>query len=211
MKLYTFDFAPNPRRLMYFLKYKEITLDTEEISLRDRQQFSERFQAINPSCTVPALQLDDGTVLDDVIAICVYLESLYPERPLLGATPLETAKIIGWDHKIYVEGLGAAAEMVRNQGDFFENRAVPGLIEIPQIPDLVGRGQKRLTAFFERIEKHLSGREFMVGDTLSFADIDLYIVVYFAGWVKQSIPADCAAILAWQKRVAVLLGDAGDA
>ncbi len=91
MKLYTYDPAPNPQRLALFMKYKGIEIETQQIDMMAGEQLGDEYRAIVPERTVPALVLDDGTVLTEVIGICTYLEALYPEKPLLGTTPLEKA------------------------------------------------------------------------------------------------------------------------
>ncbi len=201
MKLYTFEVAPNPRRVALFLKYKGLALDSEEIDLMAGGQFADDFKAINPRCTVPALQLDDGSVLCDVVAICMYLEAQHPQRPLLGQGDLERAQVMGWMHRIFLEGLMAVAEMLRNKGDAFRDRALPGTLNLPQIPELVERGRARLHAFFDMLDEHLNGRQFIVGDGLSQADIDALVCCDFAGWVKESVPAHCQNLQAWYQRV----------
>ncbi|MDG1772780.1 MAG: glutathione S-transferase family protein [Oceanicoccus sp.] len=207
MKIYTFEAAPNPRRLKLFLGYKGVDIETETINIRDGEQFSDSFKAINPDCTVPALQLDDGTVITNVIAACLYLESLYPEKPLLGLTPLEQAKIVSWDHSIFTEGFTAVAEMLRNGSEAFKGRALPGAVALEQIPGLVDRGQIRLQAFFNKLDTHLADREFIVGNAISLADIDLYALCDFAKWVKQSIPEDCRHLQSWYQRMVKELGE----
>ena len=62
MKLYTFDPAPNPRRLTLFMQYKGIEIETQQIDMMAGEQLGDDFRKINPECTVPALVLDDGTV-----------------------------------------------------------------------------------------------------------------------------------------------------
>lgn len=201
MKLYTFDAAPNPRRLGMFLHYKGVSLDTEQVDLMKQEQFNESFKAVNPDSSVPALQLDDGTVLIDVVAICLYLDSQYPDKPLMGRSDLERAQIIGWMHRIFLNGLMSVAEMLRNQGDAFKGRALPGPTPCEQIPELVTRGQLRLQAFFNSINSHLVGRDYVVGEALSQADIDVVATCEFAGWVKQQVPASCSQLLAYIDRV----------
>ena len=202
MKLYTFEKAPNPRRLALFMQYKGIDIATQTINIGEREQFAQSYKAINPNCTVPSLQLDDGTVLTDVISVCLYLESLYPGKPLMGSTPLEQAQIVGWDHKIFVEGLTAVAEMLRNRGEFFQGKGLPGDMEVEQIPALVERGKKRLHGFFRALEAHLVEHDYLVGDAISLADIDAFVLCDFAGWVKESIPVSCTELQAWYQRVA---------
>ena len=202
MKLYTFEMAPNPRRVGLFVKHKGIDLATETVDLTTKAQFDPAFKAINPRCTVPALQLDDGTVLADVIAICTYLDSLYPDKPLMGTTPLEKAQIAGWCHRLYVEGLMGVADVLRNTGDMFKDRALPGDVLIEQIPALVDRGMKRIDGFYQAMNQEVEGREFLVGDSLSQADIDLYVCLGFTQWVKRDVPDTCSALQGWRASMA---------
>ena len=94
MKVYTFDAAPNAQRLGLFIKYKGIELETQQIDMMSAEQLGDEYRAVNPACTVPALVLDDGTVLSEVVGACHYLESLHPEKPLMGTTALEKALAI---------------------------------------------------------------------------------------------------------------------
>lgn len=201
MKLYTFEAAPNPRRVHLFLQYKGIELEQEIVNIRNQEQFSDHFKGLNPGCTVPVLELEKGEVLIDAVSICLYLESLYPDKPVFGRNALEQAAIIGWDHRIFVEGFTAVAEMLRNQNAAFKHRALPGLLDIEQIPELVERGRGRLHDFFKRLDKHLSGREFIVGNAISFADMDALVVCDFAGWVHEKIPAEAENLPNWYQRV----------
>lgn len=201
MKLYTFDVAPNPRRLGMFLKYKGISLDTEQIDLMKQEQLNEPFRTINPDCSVPTLQLEDGSILIDVVAICLYLESQFPEKPLMGCNDLERAQVIGWMHRVFLNGVLSVAEMLRNQGDAFKGRALPGPAPCDQIPELVNRGRERLQVFFNNIDSHLIGRDYMVGDALTQVDIDVFAVCEFAGWVKQEVPASCSQLLSYIERL----------
>ena len=131
----------------------------------------------------------------------MYLESQYPDKPLLGTTDVERAQVMGWVHKIFTQGLMAVAEMVRNQGDFFKGRALPGTRDLEQIPELVARGKLRLEDFFEMLESHLQGREYIVGNSLTIADTDALVVCDFATWVEETIPDNCPAVQAWYDRV----------
>ncbi len=205
MQLYTFSVAPNPQRIKIFLKMKGIDIPTTEVDIRAGEHFNDEFTSINPASTLPTLQLDNGTVLTDSVAICVYLEHLYPGKPLFGTTPSEYAQVIGWMHKLYTEGLMPIAEILRNQGDFFKNRAMPGKIDMPQIPALIERGKLRLDGFWQAMEEHLTEREFIVGKQLTQADIDCFVVCGFAGWAKETIPADYSSLLSWYNKIESIL------
>ncbi|PCJ45675.1 MAG: glutathione S-transferase [Gammaproteobacteria bacterium] len=207
MHLYTFSQAPNPQRLGYFIKYKGLDIPTTEVNIREKEQFSDEFKLINPSSTLPALVLKDGTVLTDTISICVYLDKYFPEKSLFGSNPTEYAQVIGWTHKIYVEGLAAVAEILRNESEFFKDRALPGRQNIPQLDVLIERGKLRLAGFWEDLNDHLLNHKFLVGEQLTLADIDAYVICSFAGWVKETVPEHCTNITKWHRKVLAELED----
>ena len=94
MKLYDCHTAPSPRRVRIFLAEKGVTLPTVQVDLRHGEQLTPAFRALNPWCTVPVLELDDGTMISEAIAICHYLEAAHPEPALMGHTPAERAEIL---------------------------------------------------------------------------------------------------------------------
>ena len=188
MKLYTFDPAPNPARLHMFMQYKGITLDTVQIDLGAKEQLGEAYLAIVPEATVPALVLGDGTVLCSVIAIAHYLESQYPDKPLLGRTPEERASVLNWNHRLCNDIFAAAADAFRNGHPNYVDRALPGPVNIAQLPELVERGRTRLIAGLEIINEVLAESAFLAGDAFSFADIDLLVAIDFAKWGARLIP-----------------------
>ncbi|MCH2055609.1 MAG: glutathione S-transferase family protein [Thalassotalea sp.] len=205
MKLYTFSPAPNPQRVNYLLKYKGVSIETQEVDLREQAHFDQAYLDINPSATVPALYIDENCTLVDGIAICHYLDKKFPEKPLFGKTDEETAVILGWVHRIYVDGLGAVAEILRNTSEFFKGRAIPGTLSVEQLPALAERGLIRLNAFFDMLDKRLKNHEYIVGDKLTQADIDAYVACNFAGWVKQSVPEKNEHLIAWHKKMMNIL------
>lgn len=206
MHLYTYDSAPNPRRLGIFLAYKGVELPTTQIDMRANAHRDESFLKINPLGTLPALQTDDGVMLTEVIAICDYLESQYPQKPLMGRTALERALVLSWDHRIFCSLFEAFAEMLRNRSPAFENRALPGPIDIEQIPELEHRGRKRFRASLELFDEELGGQPFLCGDEVTLADIDLLVAIETARWVKEGLPASCERLHAWLERSRAALG-----
>ncbi|MBE2259588.1 MAG: glutathione S-transferase family protein [Rhodobacteraceae bacterium] len=206
MKLYTYDRAPNPRRLAMFMKYKGIELETQQVDLMKGEQRGEPYRAINPDQTVPALLLDDGSVLSEVIGICTYLEGLHPDRPLLGTTPLEKARVISWDHRLFAALVVPIADILRNSAEAFRNRALPGPYDVPQLPEMVERGRLQLHCILPDLDAQLAGRTWLAGDRFSFADIDLLAAIDFMAWVKESVPEDCRHLKAWYERAKAELG-----
>lgn len=206
MHLYNYDSAPNPRRLVLFLQHKGIELPTTQIDMRENAHRNAEFLTINPLGTLPALATDEGVILTEVIAICDYLESLYPERPLMGTTAIERALVLSWDHRIFTSLFEAFAEILRNRSPAFANRALPGPIDIEQIPELEKRGRHRFNATLRLYDAELAERLFFCGDRLTFADIDALVAVETARWVKESVPEDCTHLLAWLARCREELG-----
>jgi glutathione S-transferase len=206
MKLYTCDPAPNPLRLKRFMDYKGITLDTTQIDLASEEQLGDAYRAIVPEATVPALILDDGTVLSAVIAIVHYLELLFPEKPLLGVTAEQKATILNWNHRIFGEVFGPIADVFRNGHPKYAGRALPGPADVAQIPELVERGSQRLQDAFVMLNSVLSQQPFLAGETLSFADIDLLVAIDFAKWGARTSPdASLEHVQRWRENTEAAL------
>jgi glutathione S-transferase len=201
MKFYDCTTAPSPRRVRIFLAEKGITLPTVQVDLRSGEQFSDAFRAINPDCTVPALQLDDGTVIADAVAICQYLEELHPEPPLIGSIPQERAVVTAFNRGIERDGFFAAMDALRNTATGLKSRALPGPHDYEQIPALAERGRKRLEHFYRDMDARLSGRAFVAGDRYTIADVSAMVVVDFAGRLKLAVPDDCANLKRWYAAV----------
>ena len=188
MKLYTFDAAPNPARLSMFMKYKGLSIDTVQIDLGSEEQLSEAYLSVVPEATVPALVLDDGTVICAVIAIAHYLEEQFPDKPLLGRSAEERARVLNWNHRLFGEVFSAIAEAFRNGHPNYANRALPGPANVAQLPELVERGRARLELSFEMLNGVLGDQLFLAGDAFTFADIDLLAAIDFAKWGARISP-----------------------
>jgi glutathione S-transferase len=178
--LYDCSTAPSPRRARILLAEKGVQHATVNIDLRAGEQLGDSFRAINPQCTVPVLQLEDGQVLTDNAAIAAYVEARFPEPALLGRTPMEKAEIASWNWRIEFEGLLAIAEAMRNSSPAMKQRALPGPVDYPQIPELAERGLARLKHFFAVLDNRLAGREFIATDRFSIADLTAVVTVDFA-------------------------------
>ncbi len=203
MKLYDFALAPNPRRVRMFLAEKGIEIPTVQINTRQREQFSAEFLRINPYAVVPVLELDDGTFLGESVAICRYLEALYPEPRLMGRDAKDAAIVEMWNRRAEFEGFAAAAEAVRNASPMFEDRAVAGVQGgFPQIPALVERGKKRFARFLTFWDRQLAGNAFIAGAHFSIADITSFIAVEFATRAEITIPSECRNVARWHESIA---------
>jgi glutathione S-transferase len=157
MKLYDCTTAPSPRRVRIFLAEKGISVPTVQVDLRNGEQFSPAFRAINPECTVPVLELDNGTRIADILAICRYFEELYPEPRLMGRTAEQKAVIEAWQRRLERDGFYATMEAFRNSTPGLKGRALPGPESYEQIPALAERGRMRIQHFFTLLGKAPSG------------------------------------------------------
>ena len=195
LTFYDYDMAPSPRRARILLAIKQAPHETVSVDLRKGEQMGEAFRAINPNCTIPALALDDGTVLTDNAGIAAWLEAAFPEPPLLGVTPLEKADIATWNARVEHEFGMAVASALRNSTPAMANRALPGPHDYEQIPALAQRGMQQIDHFFETLDAHLEGREFIAADRLSVADVTAFCFFDFARVVKKQ-PGDTHANIA---------------
>lgn len=200
--LYDCATAPSPRRARILLAEKGIAHQTVQVDLRGGEQLGEAYRRVNPQCTVPALRTDAGVVLTDNAAIAAWVEARFPDPPLMGETPEEKAEIASWNWRIEFEGLLAIAEALRNSAPAMANRALPGAVDYPQIPELAARGLARVGQFFIMLDQRLAGRGFVATDRFSIADITAVVAVDFARIVKLKPGEQHPHLLRWRAAMA---------
>ncbi len=201
--LYDCTTAPSPRRARIFLAEKGVPHETVQVDLRAGQQFGDAYRAINPQCTVPALRTEEGQVLTDNAAIAAYVEARFPQTPLLGTTALDKAEIASWNWRAEFEGLMAIAEALRNSAPTMANRALPGPVDYPQIPELGQRGLARVQQFMTTLNEQLEGREFIAAGQFSVADITAVVAVDFARVVRVKPGEQHANVKRWREAMAL--------
>ena len=201
--LYDCSTAPSPRRARILLAEKGIAHDTVQVDLRNGEQLSDAYRQVNPSCTVPALRTDKGALLTDNAAITAYLEARFPQPSLLGETPQQKAEIASWNWRVEFEGLLAIAEALRNSAPAMANRALPGPVDYPQIPELAQRGLSRVQQFFVALNERLADHDFIAADRFSIADITAVVAVDFARVVKLKPGDQHPHLLRWRAAMAL--------
>lgn len=201
MKLYDAAWAPNPRRVRIFLAEKGIEIERELVDLKANAQLEPAYLGKVPRGVVPALELDDGAVLTESVAICRYLEALHSEPPLFGADPRTIGEVEEWVRRIEAEGYAAAVYAFRNVHPAFAGRAIPGHgPAIPQVPELAQRGAMMWGGFVASLEARLAEREWIAGEGYSFADIVALTTIDFARAAKLVLPEDARQLRAWHAR-----------
>jgi glutathione S-transferase len=199
MKFYDCQTAPSPRRARIALAEKGLLdkIEKVEINMREKEQMGEAFRAINPFCTVPVLDLDDGTRLLTTSGIWHFLDAYQPDPPLMGRTPEERGRVADRQWRIEIDGTGAVGECLRNSVPGMAGRSVTGPVSYEQIPDLAERGRARAQHFMGVLDELIGDQPFVAGEVFSVADIDAVVFVDFAKWIKIEIPDGAKNLARW--------------
>jgi len=196
MKLYDGGRAPNPRRVRVFLAEKGITVPTEQVDLGALQQKGDAFTAINPMQRVPALVLDDGTVITESIAICRYFEALNPDPPLFGRGALNSALVEMWNRRVEFHLFVPVSNIFRHLHPAMKE------MESPQVKEWGEANRPRALSFLEFLDGELAKRSFVAGDSYSVADITAMIAVDFMRVSKMAVPDALTHLRRWYTAVA---------
>lgn len=195
MKFYN-SIGPNPRVVKMFMAEKGLDIQRVPVDLMAGENRQDAYGKVNPSRTMPALEVDEGVVVAEITAICEYLEELHPEPALIGSTPVQRAETRMWTRRI---DLGFVEPMTNgfrySQGlRLFESR----IHCIPQAADdLKAIAREKLVW----LDKLIEGREWIVGDRFTLADILLYVFLDFAAQVGQPLDPANETLAAWFERV----------
>jgi glutathione S-transferase len=195
MKLYDGGRAPNPRRTRIFLAEKGIKLPTEQVDLGAMQQRSASYTAVNPLQRVPALVLDDGTVITESIAICRYFEELKPDPPLFGRGALEIARVEMWQRRVEQNFLLPVAHVFRNSHPAMKE------MEVPQVHAWAEANKPRVMEFITFLDGELKDRPFIAGDHYTVADITGLVSVDFMKPAKLTVPDELNHLKRWHAAV----------
>jgi glutathione S-transferase len=191
MKLYDGGRAPNPRRVRIFLAEKGIKIPAEQVDLNTLQQRTEAYTAINPLQRVPALVLDDGTVIAESIAICRYFEGLSPDPPLFGRGALETALVEMWNRRAELHLLLPASSVFQHL-----HPAMAQMIA-PQVPEWGEANKPRVQAFLHFLDGELKDRAYVAGADFTVADITAMVAVDFMRVSKLAVPDTLINLKRW--------------
>lgn len=195
MKLYDGGKAPNPRRVRIFLAEKGISVPLEPVDLGRMEHRSEAYTAVNPLQRVPALELHDGTVITESVAICRYFEALHPEPPLFGVGARDLAIVEMWNRRVELHLYGPVSTVFRHS-----HPAMAGY-EVPQVPDWAEANKPRVTEFLYLLDRELAGRAFVAGNHYSVADITALVAVDFMKPAKLAVPEELAHLRRWHVEV----------
>ena len=198
MKVYEFNGFPNPARVRIALGEKEMLDQVEFISINvpEGEHREPAYLKLNPSGTVPALELDDGTIISECSAITEYLDASYGTPVLTGSSPKQRAIIHMMQRRAEAMLLDAAS-------DYF-HQATPGLgpdLEGNQCAEWGERQRERAIKGMHYFDNVLANRAYVASDSFTVADITVFAGLMFAGFGKIDVPTECTNLLEWHKRV----------
>jgi glutathione S-transferase len=191
VKLYDFD-APNPQKVRIYAAEKGIALDCEQVAVLEHELRTPEMLAKNPLATVPFLELDDGQVIRESLAIIEYLEAMHPEPPMLGTTPLERARIQELDRLAELGVMLEAANYVHNVSPFFADLG-------PQSQDAAQMASNNFRSKLAVLDAEIGARPFVAGDRPTVADCTLYSTLDFAAKIGLAVSAELGNVLRWQR------------
>lgn len=196
MRLFDGGRVPNARRVRIFLAEKGITVPMEPVDLGKKEHQDAGYLAKNPLGRVPMLELDDGTILTESVAICRYFEETQPNPPLFGTGALGKAQVEMWNRRAE---LGLYFPV---QHAFRHTHPGMATFEVPQIAEWGEVNKARALEMLHLIDGQLGKHRFVAGDGFSIADITAYVSVDFLKPAKITLPDDLAHIRRWHAECA---------
>lgn len=194
MILHDLTAGMHPRRVRIFLAEKDVSIERREIDAAAGANATPEFIRLNPLGKLPVLELDDGSVIAESLAICRYLEALHPNPPLMGRTPQETAHIEMWTLRMD-HGLSQMIALAfLHSGDFYRGR-------IEQIPEVASWARGRAVETMAWLDSELSGRSHIAGEDYTMADIVAQCAFVLGKAVGLRIPPEMSQLSRWYSEV----------
>ena len=194
MKLYDGQ-APNPWRVRVFLAEKSAQVPMETMHVLDGSTRTAAFRKINSLGELPVLELDDGRILTESVAICRYLESKFPDPPLMGRDDFEIAHIEMWSRRMELQLVAPLANVGLHTMPFFDGK----IEQMPDYAESQRRAAAKKWAWFD--QEMTDGRPFVTGDRFTLADITGMMAVKITDIVDEPMPEGLRYAKAWVQRV----------
>jgi glutathione S-transferase len=195
VKLYDSAMAPNPRRVRIFLAEKGISVPLVPVDMAALEHKKEAISSRNPLMRLPVLELDDGTILTETIAICRYFEELQPQPVLFGTGALGKAVVEMWQRRVEQNLFAAVAAAFRHIHPAMKEW------EIPQVPEWGEVNKPKAVDFMRLLDRELATREFVAGDAYSVADITGLVALDFMKPARIAIPEELMHVLRWYQAI----------
>jgi glutathione S-transferase len=196
MRIYD-SFGPNPRGLRMFLHEKGLQFPTADIDLLGAENRRPPYTTKNPGGQLPALELDDGRVIAETVAIYEYLEDLHPRPPLIGATPEEKAETRMWTRRVEL----GVTENLYNGFRYAEGIELfrPRMRVLPEAAEGLKAVARDKLAWLDGL---VAGRPFIAGERFTIADVILFVALDFGATVGQPLDPTLRNLGRWMARIA---------
>ncbi|MDP8915989.1 MAG: glutathione S-transferase family protein [Pseudomonadota bacterium] len=191
MKLYDSRRAPNPRRVRWVMAEKGLEdIEIVEVDLFKGEHKTADYRDRAGLSLVPALELDDGATITESVAICRYLEALYPEPNLFGRDPKEVAIIEMWTRRCELYLANPLMLATR-----YGHPALAALEETDEAASAKHRdGAEKM---LKHLDRQLAGREFIAADRITMADVVTVTGMDFARLIKWRPPEALTHVGRW--------------
>ena len=196
MKLYDGGRAPNPRRVRIFLAEKGISVPLVPVDMGANEHRGEEVASRNPLRRLPVLELDDGTVLCELVAICRYFEETNPDPALFGRGALGKAKVEMWQRRMEFNLYVPVSHAFRHIHPAMKEW------EVPQVPEWGEANKPKALDFLVLLDAELALREFAAGDDFSIADITGLVAIDFMKPARITVPAELTNVVRWHRALA---------
>lgn len=196
MKLYDDPIAPTPRRVRMFLAEKGLDIPKVTVTIGKGEHKAPDYRGRVPSGRVPALELEDGTVISESVAICRYVEGIQPEPNLMGRDPKESALIEMWQRRMEWELLLPMASVFRHSH--------PKMAALEnQCPEFAANQKPVAEKRLKTLDRDLAERPFIAGDRFTIADITAFTTVaFFCRYGGVPLPEELTNVRRWHDEVA---------
>lgn len=190
MKLYDLKAGMNPRRVRIFLAEKGVTVPVVSIDMMKGENHTPEFLALNPLGTMPVLELDDGTILTESMAICRYFDALHPEPNLFGQGALEQAQVEMWNRRAEMELMRPLSDQFRHLSPFWKGR-------LEQLPDFGAQAQRKARDTMAWFDRELATRTYLAGSRYTVADITAQCALLLGKGTGMPIPDELKNLGRW--------------
>lgn len=192
MKLYTSHRAPNPRRVRWVMAEKGVQdVELLELDIMAGEHRTPEYRARVGVPHVPALELGDGTTISESIAICRYLESVYPEPNLFGRDASEQAVIEMWTRRCEFYLANPIMLNVRH------SHPALAALEATQVPQVAEYNKLSAEKFMRTLDRRLADHEFIAADRFTIADVVAVVGLDFARLIKYRPPEEFTHLARW--------------
>ena len=195
MKLFDGGKAPNPRRVRIFLAEKGVEVPLVPVDMGAMGHRSQEITERNPLQRLPVLELDDGTILTESVAICRYFEELHPEPALFGEGALGKARVEMWQRRMEMHFLLTVANAFRHTHPAMKEW------EVPQVAEWGEANRPKAIEFLNLLDRDMADREFIAGDSYSIADITGMIGIDFMKPARIELPQELSNVRRWYESV----------